>query len=113
MGQPHIAAAVLHELEQYPVFGIDHVSLSTDNATRSPEESLCLKFKEAARNAPSIIYLPNLAEWDKAASPALRLTLLSTLEHMSPTLPILVLTTVEDNHLYDVSLSFLYLFACN
>eukprot|EP00494_Astrolonche_serrata_P028693 UN28960 len=60
MGQSYIGPALLHALEEYPIYSIDLPSLVGDHSSRSHDESLLSLIKEARRNSPSILYWPRI-----------------------------------------------------
>ncbi|ELR23653.1 ATPase, AAA domain containing protein [Acanthamoeba castellanii str. Neff] len=95
LGQAHVAAALLHALEQYPVFSLDIASLCADTVAKSLEEACVNTFTEAKRKLPSIIFLPHIDTWWDMAQPTLRLTFLTLLQDTLPNIPLLVLCTSD------------------
>ena len=52
-------------------------------------------FREARRNAPSVLYLPLVASWWGVAADTVRATFLSCLLSLPPSSPVLLLATAE------------------
>jgi len=94
-GAQDLGVAVLHLLEEYPTYSLDLSTVLGDVSTRSPAEFCLRLFKEARKNAPSVIYWPRVEEWWTAASPQLRLVLASLLDDVPEDCPVLVLATSE------------------
>ncbi|KAM5163475.1 ATPase family AAA domain-containing protein 2B isoform 2-T2 [Mantella aurantiaca] len=92
----HLAPAILHMLEKFPVHRLDLPALYSDSAI-TPEESCAQVFQEARRKEPSIIYLPHIEEWWKAVSETVRATFLALLQDIPSFSPILLLSTSEMN----------------
>ena len=93
-GQASLAAALLHELEQFPVHAVGLPSLLADGG-RSPEEALVGAVTEARRAAPAVLFLPHLRLWWDSASPTLRATLRALMEDVPGDLPLLLLATCD------------------
>lgn len=66
-GQSYLAASILRCLEQYPLHALDLPALAADVATRSLEEALLSRIREALRSTPSILFIPHLDSWWKLA----------------------------------------------
>ena len=72
---------MLHKLERFPVYSLSLPSLLADAGAKAPEEALVNIFGEARRNAPSVLYLPQIHLWwdtvsssrDKATGEVLQL----------------------------------------
>merc|ERR1719319_2156721 len=94
-GAQDLGVAVLHLLEEYPTYSLDLSTVLGDVSTRSPAEFCLRLFKEARKNAPSVIYWPRVEEWWTAASLQLRLVLASLLDDVPEDCPVLVLATSE------------------
>eukprot|EP01105_Mastigella_eilhardi_P017837 TRINITY_DN410_c0_g1_i3.p1 TRINITY_DN410_c0_g1~~TRINITY_DN410_c0_g1_i3.p1 ORF type:complete len:868 (-),score=201.82 TRINITY_DN410_c0_g1_i3:17-2599(-) len=62
-GQSYIGAALLHELERYPVFSLSLSVLMTDPSSKTVEESCSNAVREALRQAPAILYWPDIDSW--------------------------------------------------
>jgi ATPase family AAA domain-containing protein 2 len=98
-GQTEVARAAMQALGNYPCYTLEIGALLSDPAASSPEQALLLTVKEALRIAPSCIFLPNILSWWGAASPSLRIALISALQTMPPDAPLFWLTTLEyDNN---------------
>lgn len=68
-GHADIAAAVLHFLEDLPVQALDLPALLADVGTRSPEEAILARIREAQRSTPSLLYIVRLPFPHLPASP--------------------------------------------
>ena len=96
-GQTPLAAALLHELEAFPVHAVGLPSLLADGG-RSPEEALVGAVTEARRAAPAVLFLPHLRLWWDSASRTLRATLRTLMEDVPSDLPLLLLATCDCAH---------------
>ncbi|XP_059178119.1 ATPase family AAA domain-containing protein 2-like isoform X4 [Physella acuta] len=90
----YIAPAVLHRLESLPVHVLDLPTLYAVTA-KTPEESCANVFHEAKRKCPSIIYIPYVDQWWGVMAETLRATLLTLIQDLNPSLPLLLLATSE------------------
>ncbi|XP_036414003.1 ATPase family AAA domain-containing protein 2-like isoform X1 [Colossoma macropomum] len=88
----HLAPAILHTLEKFPVYTLD-MAVLFGVSTTSPEEACAQLFCEAKRTAPSILYIPHMQRWWDTVSSALRATFLSLLQDIPSFSPILLLAT--------------------
>uniref|UniRef100_A0A8D0A507 ATPase family AAA domain-containing protein 2 n=1 Tax=Sander lucioperca TaxID=283035 RepID=A0A8D0A507_SANLU len=88
----HLAPAVLHALERFPVHSLDSAVLFGVSST-SPEEACAQVFCEAKRTSPSILYLPHIQQWWDTATSSLRASFLSLLGSIPSLSPILLLAT--------------------
>ncbi|XP_077937141.1 ATPase family AAA domain-containing protein 2-like [Gasterosteus aculeatus] len=93
----HLAPALLHALERFPVHNLDSAVLFGVSGT-SPEEACAQVFCEARRTAPSILYLPHMQQWWEAAGSSLRASFLSLLAAVPSLSPILLLATCSDDY---------------
>ena len=93
-GQVPLGAALLHELEAFPVHAVGLPSLLADGG-RSQEEALVGAVVEARRAAPAVLFLPHLRLWWDSASPTLRATLRTLMEDVPSDLPLLLLATCD------------------
>jgi hypothetical protein len=103
MGQTEVGSALLHQLEQFPVYSIDIASLIADTAHYSPEQALVARILEACKAAPSVIYLPDISSWWRSASDSLRTALISMTTSTNRSLPLLWISTAsledqQDSH---------------
>ena len=94
MGQGDLVAAVLQQLDGVPCFAIDHPSLLADLNAHSPEQALVNRVQEACRAAPSVIYLPQVTRWWAAAPESMRAALMTLVDAMPASLPVLWLSTL-------------------
>ncbi len=94
MGQIELAMATLQQVESLSAFSIEITSLLSDIYCSLPEQALVNRIQEAYRQAPSVIFLPDIISWWKCANETMRITLLSIVENIPATLPVLWLTTV-------------------
>ncbi|KAG6554152.1 hypothetical protein Mapa_004068 [Marchantia paleacea] len=92
-GLEHLAPAVLHRLERFPVHSLGLPSLLSDPSAKSPEEALVHIFGEARRTTPSVLFLPQLQLWWETAHDQLRAVLLMLLADLPSDLPVLLLGT--------------------
>lgn len=90
----HLAPAVLHALERFPVHSLDSAVLFGVSSTSS-EEACARVFCEAKRTSPSILYMPRIQQWWETAGSALRATFLSLLDDVPSFSPILLLATAS------------------
>uniref|UniRef100_A0AAR2K3Y5 ATPase family AAA domain-containing protein 2 n=1 Tax=Pygocentrus nattereri TaxID=42514 RepID=A0AAR2K3Y5_PYGNA len=88
----HLAPAILHTLEKFPVYTLD-MAVLFGVSTTSPEEACAQLFCEAKRTAPSILYIPHMQRWWDTVSSALKATFLSLLQDIPSFSPILLLAT--------------------
>jgi len=93
-GQSPLAAALLHELEAFPVHAVGLPSLLADGG-RSPEEALVGAVTEARRAAPAVLFLPSLRLWWDSATPTLRATLRTLMDDVPADTPLLLLATCD------------------
>ncbi|EPS71183.1 hypothetical protein M569_03576, partial [Genlisea aurea] len=93
VGLDHIAPAILHELEKFPVHSLALPSLLSDPGAKTPEEALVHVFGEARRTTPSVLYLPQFHLWWESAHDQLRAVLRMLLEGLPSDLPVLLLGT--------------------
>lgn len=52
-------------------------------------------FREAARNTPSVIYVPHIVRWWTVSPPSVQETFITLLEDLSPDSAILLMATAE------------------
>ncbi|KAM7473233.1 hypothetical protein LguiB_020476 [Lonicera macranthoides] len=93
VGLEHLAPAILHKLEKFPVHSLELSCLVSDPNATTPEDSLVHKFNEARRTKPSILYLPRFHLWWETAGTQLKAVLLTLVEQLPPNCPILLLGT--------------------
>lgn len=70
-------------------------------SAKSPPEALVMKFYEALRKVPCLVYLPHADKWWANADDLLKQTLLDLLSDMDPTLPLFFLATCDSKSLMD------------
>ncbi|XP_075301293.1 ATPase family AAA domain-containing protein 2B [Opisthocomus hoazin] len=90
----HLAPALLHALEKFPVHRLDLPALYSVSA-KTPEESCAQVFHEARRTVPSIIYVPNIGDWWEAVSETVRATFVTLLRDIPSFSRIFLLSTSE------------------
>jgi len=95
LGQKLFGPAILHRLEEFPMYSIDLSSLLGDPTARSPAEALFSKVKEARRNAPSILYWPRIDSWWESLQISTVRSLVQMLEDIPDELPVYVIATSE------------------
>ena len=89
-GQAALAAALLHRLDDFPLFSLHLPALLADFTARGPEEAAASAITEARRNAPSVLYWPQIDLWWGSASAALRTVVLMMLSDLPPQSPVYV-----------------------
>ncbi|KAG6515261.1 hypothetical protein ZIOFF_025653 [Zingiber officinale] len=92
-GLDHVGAAILHQLEKFPIHSIGLPSLLSDPSAKTPEEALVHIFSEARRTTPSILYLPQFHIWWETADQLLKAVLKTLLYELPSNLPVLVIGT--------------------
>ncbi|NWX04665.1 ATAD2 protein, partial [Caloenas nicobarica] len=92
----HLAPAVIHALEKFPVYTLDLSVLFVSIAT--PEETCAQLMQEAQRTAPSIIYIPHIHLWWEAVGPTLKATFTTLLQNIPAFAPVLLLATSDACH---------------
>ncbi|XP_065608190.1 ATPase family AAA domain-containing protein 2 [Cyrtonyx montezumae] len=92
----HLAPAVLHALEMFPVHTLD-LSVLFISAS-SPEETCARLIKEAQRTAPSVIYIPLIHLWWDSVGATVKAIFISLLEGMPAFAPVLLLATSDVCH---------------
>eukprot|EP01084_Bolivina_argentea_P296467 510614_1 len=92
-GQNYLGRAVLHLLEEYPMYSLDLASLYGDSTTKCADESILRIFKEAQRNTPSVIYWPHVHRWWETAHDILKTSISLLINDISKDCPILIVAT--------------------
>ncbi|XP_033920398.1 ATPase family AAA domain-containing protein 2 isoform X2 [Melopsittacus undulatus] len=92
----HLAPAVIHALEKFPVYTLDLCMLLA--SITSPEETCAQLIREAQRTAPSIIYIPHIHSWWEAVGATLKATFTTLLENIPTFAPVLLLATSDVRH---------------
>ena len=92
-GQEYLGTAVLHLMEEYPMYSLDLASIMGDSTTKCAEESILRIFKEAQRNTPSVIYWPHIDRWWAAAHDILRTSITLLINDIAHDCPILIVAT--------------------
>ncbi|XP_029976101.1 ATPase family AAA domain-containing protein 2-like [Salarias fasciatus] len=93
----HLAPAILHALERFPVHSLDSAVLFGAGSS-SPEEACAQRFSEARRTSPSVLYVPHIQQWWDTVGPALRASFLSLLAGIPSFSPVLLLATCSVPH---------------
>jgi hypothetical protein len=96
-GHEDIVGAVIHHFESVPCVHIDIPSLVSDCQSSCPEQALVSKVQDAVKQAPSIVYLPDVRSWWRSATEPLKNTLLSIIRGISRAVPVLWLSTVIED----------------
>ncbi|XP_021242801.1 ATPase family AAA domain-containing protein 2 isoform X2 [Numida meleagris] len=89
----HLAPAVLHALEMFPVHTLDLSVLFVSAA--SPEETCAQLIREAQRTTPSIIYIPHIHLWWDGVGATVKATFMSLLQNIPTFAPVLLLATSD------------------
>ncbi|XP_072708035.1 ATPase family AAA domain-containing protein 2 isoform X2 [Ciconia boyciana] len=92
----HLAPAVIHALEKFPVYTLDLSVLFVSITT--PEETCSQLMREAQRTAPSIIYIPHIHLWWEAVGATLKATFTTLLQNIPTFAPVLLLATSDVCH---------------
>ncbi|NXK06734.1 ATAD2 protein, partial [Herpetotheres cachinnans] len=92
----HLAPAVIHALEKFPVYTLDLSVLFV--SITSPEETCAQLMREAQRTAPSIIYIPHIHLWWEAVGATLKATFTTLLQNIPAFAPVLLLATSDVFH---------------
>ncbi|KAM6100881.1 LOW QUALITY PROTEIN: ATPase family AAA domain-containing protein 2-like, partial [Pterocles gutturalis] len=92
----HLAPAVIHALEQFPVYTLDLSVLCASTATAG--ETCAQLMREAQRTAPSLIYIPHIHLWWEAAGATLKATFTTLLQSIPTFAPVLLLATSDVCH---------------
>uniref|UniRef100_A0A8B9NQV1 ATPase family AAA domain-containing protein 2 n=1 Tax=Accipiter nisus TaxID=211598 RepID=A0A8B9NQV1_9AVES len=92
----HLAPAVIHALEKFPVYTLDLSVLFV--GVTSPEETCAQLMREAQRTAPSIIYIPHIHLWWEAVATTLKATFTMLLQNIPTFAPVLLLATADVHH---------------
>ncbi|XP_054668164.1 ATPase family AAA domain-containing protein 2-like, partial [Grus americana] len=92
----HLAPAVIHALEKFPVYTLDLPALFV--TATSPEETCARLMREAQRTAPSIIYIPHIHLWWEAVGATLKATFTTLLQNIPAFAPVLLLATSDVCH---------------
>lgn len=94
MGQRYVGSALLHHLEGFHVQTLDPGTLLGDSST-TLEAAVVQMFNEAKRHKPSVLYIPNLAQWADTVTESARATFKALLDGLSPSDPILLVSICE------------------
>ncbi|XP_009469346.1 PREDICTED: ATPase family AAA domain-containing protein 2 [Nipponia nippon] len=92
----HLAPAVIHALEKFPVHTLDLSVLFVSIV--SPEETCAQLIQEAQRTAPSIVYIPHIHLWWEAVGATLKATFTTLLQNIPTFAPVLLLATSDVCH---------------
>lgn len=92
----HLAPAVIHALEKFPVYTLDLPALFV--STTSPEETCAELMREAQRTAPSIIYVPQIPLWWETVGPTVKAVFTTLLQNIPTFAPVLLLATSDVNY---------------
>uniref|UniRef100_A0A663N7V1 ATPase family AAA domain containing 2 n=1 Tax=Athene cunicularia TaxID=194338 RepID=A0A663N7V1_ATHCN len=92
----HLAPAVIHALEKFPVYALDLAVLFS--SITSPEETCAQLMRDAQRTAPSIIYISHIHWWWEAVGPTLKATFITLLRNIPAFAPVLLLATSDVCH---------------
>ncbi|NWY91975.1 ATAD2 protein, partial [Loxia curvirostra] len=92
----HLAPAVIHALEKFPVYTLDLPALFV--SITSPEETCAQLMREAQRTAPSIIYVPQIPLWWDTVGPTVKAVFTTLLQNIPTFAPVLLLATTDVKH---------------
>jgi SpoVK/Ycf46/Vps4 family AAA+-type ATPase len=96
MGQPLLMQAILEKYDSMPVISLSLPELLSETTASSPEEALVRRMAQARKQAPAILYLPNIELWWHAANtsaPMLWSSLGLLLQEMPSSLPVMLLVS--------------------
>uniref|UniRef100_A0A8C0IDF5 ATPase family AAA domain containing 2 n=1 Tax=Bubo bubo TaxID=30461 RepID=A0A8C0IDF5_BUBBB len=92
----HLAPAVIHALEKFPVYTLDLATLFS--SITSPEETCAQLMRDAQRTAPSVIYISHIHLWWEAVGATLKATFITLLRNIPAFAPVLLLATSDVCH---------------
>ncbi|XP_074743521.1 ATPase family AAA domain-containing protein 2 [Strix uralensis] len=92
----HLAPAVIHALEKFPVYTLDLATLFSSST--SPEETCAQLMRDAQRTAPSVIYISHINLWWEAVGATLKATFITLLRNIPAFAPVLLLATSDVCH---------------
>lgn len=95
LAQDLYAQNLLHHLEEFPTFGIDLPSLVSIEHTHSLEEAFVETVKNARREAPSILYWPQMAKWFDMMSIPMQNCVFQLLQDLPDEVSIYVVATTD------------------
>lgn len=94
-GQIPLCQALLHNLEEFPVYSVDFPTILSDSISKGPEESVIRIVNEARRNSPSIIFWPHIDSWWDTASECLQTLVLSLLNDIPISTPVFLVASAD------------------
>uniref|UniRef100_A0A8D0KQT6 Bromo domain-containing protein n=1 Tax=Strix occidentalis caurina TaxID=311401 RepID=A0A8D0KQT6_STROC len=92
----HLAPAVIHALEKFPVYTLDLATLFSSST--SPEETCAQLMRDAQRTAPSVVYISHINLWWEAVGATLKATFITLLRNIPAFAPVLLLATSDVCH---------------
>merc|ERR1712048_1181140 len=95
MGQKFYGPAILHGLEEFPIYSIDLPTIIGDITSRHHDEAIYSQIKEARKNSPSIVFWPRINTWCESLSPCTVRSLIELLDDTPPEFPVYVVATSE------------------
>lgn len=87
----HVAPAMLHQLERFPVHVLDLPSMHDP-------ETCSRVFKELRRSRPNVLFVPHLHSWTDAVHESFQASFLALLRDLEPSAPTLLLATCDIPH---------------
>ena len=94
-GQNYLGPAVLHLMEEYPLYSLDFAGLYGDSSTKCADEAILRIFKEAQNNSPSVIYWPHIDRFWSSAHDILKTSISLLISDISKDTPILIIATAN------------------
>jgi SpoVK/Ycf46/Vps4 family AAA+-type ATPase len=94
-GQRQVAAALLHEVDEFPCYDLSLPALVATGAP--PEEAFLRLVREAQRAAPAVLFWPDVGQWWASASPVLRSVAAAALSQLPTGVAVLVVATAEQD----------------
>merc|ERR1712228_396216 len=92
-GQHYLGPAVLHLMEEYPLYSLDFAGLYGDSSTKCADEAILRIFKEAQNNTPSVIYWPHIDRFWSSAHQILKTSISLLISDIAKDTPILIIGT--------------------
>ena len=103
MGQGHVARAILHALEEIPIFTLSLSDLIAEAKGGESIDIVCLRhIVEAKRSAPCILYIPAIDVLWSSIGIQMRRLIITALEDVDQNLPLFILAWCSDGGIEDI-----------
>jgi ATP-dependent 26S proteasome regulatory subunit len=104
MGQAHVARAILHALEEIPVFTLALSALVAEAKGGESVDVVCLRhIVEAKRSAPCVLYMPAIDTLWESIGVQMRRVILSAIDEIDPHVPVCVIAFCASGSLVDMN----------